>query len=105
MLSAGYGGHAMAIAGDAAGGGLGFALLLLVQREDLPKPACLVGFSPWTDLTGDSPTLTLNAKRDAMLPGSRLVEAVQYVLNGHDPGDPLASPILARGRPRPRASR
>lgn len=103
LLSAGYDSHEIAIAGDSAGGGLGFALLLLLQREDLPKPACLVGFSPWTDLTGDSPTLTLNAKRDAMLPGSRLVEAVQYVLNGHDPGDPLASPVFGEWKAPPPA--
>lgn len=94
LLAAGYDSHEIAVAGDSAGGGLGFALLLLLQREGLPKPACIVGFSPWTDLTGESPTLAINANRDVMLPGNRLEEAVQFVLNGHDPGDPLASPVF-----------
>ena len=94
LLDAGYESREIAIAGDSAGGGLGFALLLALQREGLPRPACIVGFSPWTDLTGQSPTLTINANRDAMLPATRLEEAVQFVLDGHDPADPLVSPVF-----------
>ena len=84
----------IAIAGDSAGGGLSFALLLRLAQENLPKPACVVGFSPWVDMTGESKTLTSHAKRDVMLPANRLKDAVAFVLNGHDPTDPLASPLF-----------
>lgn len=94
LLAAGYESHEIAVAGDSAGGGLGFALLLRLKQEALPPPACIVGFSPWVDMTGESPTLVSNASRDAMLPASRLEDAVGYVLNGHDPKDPLASPLF-----------
>ena len=36
----------IAIAGDSAGGGLVFALLLRLQEDGLPPPAAVVGFSP-----------------------------------------------------------
>ena len=94
LLAAGYDSNEIAIAGDSAGGGLGFALLLKLQQEGLPKPACIVGFSPWTDMTGESGSLRRNASRDVMLPVTRLQDAVDFVLNGHDPRDPLASPLF-----------
>lgn len=93
LLDAGYDGQEIAIAGDSAGGGLGFALLLRLQQEGLPQPACIAAFSPWTDMTGDSPTLESNASRDVMLPVVRLREAVEFVLGSHDRQDPLASPL------------
>ena len=94
LLAAGYESDEIAIAGDSAGGGLAFALLLRLRAEGLPDPACVVGFSPWVDMTGESPTLVSHAKRDVMLPASRLKDAVGFVLNGHDPRDPLASPLF-----------
>ena len=94
LLKAGYESHEIAVAGDSAGGGLAFALLLRLRQADLPAPACAVGFSPWVDMTGESPTLKSNAKRETMLPANRLADAVGFVLNGHDPCDPLASPVF-----------
>ncbi|MEL7000009.1 MAG: alpha/beta hydrolase fold domain-containing protein [Pseudomonadota bacterium] len=94
LLSAGYDPSEIAVAGDSAGGGLGLALLLKLQAEDLPRPACYVGFSPWTDLSGESETLRRNARRDVMLPISRMKDATGFVLNGHDPKDPLVSPVF-----------
>ncbi|MEL7154009.1 MAG: alpha/beta hydrolase [Pseudomonadota bacterium] len=94
LLNAGYDSSEIAVAGDSAGGGLAFALVLRLMQEELPAPACVVGFSPWVDMTGESPALETNAGRDAMLPSNRLEDAVSFVLNGHDPRDPLASPAL-----------
>lgn len=94
LLDAGYDSREIAIAGDSAGGGLGFALLLKLQQQDLPRPACIVAFSPWTDLSGDSPTLVSNANRDVMLPVSRIEEAVEFILGSHDRIDPFASPLF-----------
>jgi monoterpene epsilon-lactone hydrolase len=43
-------GSPIAIAGDSAGGGLVLSLAVHARDAGLPSPACLVGFSPWTDL-------------------------------------------------------
>jgi acetyl esterase/lipase len=103
LLATGYAPGAIAVAGDSAGGGLAFALLLLAAREGLPLPACIVGFSPWVDLTARQPSLARNAKRDVMLPAGRMAEVVRLYLGEHDPADPLASPLLGAWRDPPPA--
>ncbi|MEM7508874.1 MAG: alpha/beta hydrolase fold domain-containing protein [Pseudomonadota bacterium] len=84
----------IAFAGDSAGGGLVFALLLAAAQAGLPPPAAAVGFSPFTDLTLQAPSHRRNARREVMLPPQRAQEAVDYYLQGHDPRDPLASPAF-----------
>ncbi|MEM8790037.1 MAG: alpha/beta hydrolase [Pseudomonadota bacterium] len=84
----------IAIAGDSAGGGLVFGLLLRSQAEGLPMPAATVAFSPFADLTLTADSLRRNARREVMLPAQRAQEAVDYYLAGHDPFDPLASPVF-----------
>ena len=83
-----------AIGGDSAGGGLTLATLLAAKSAGLPMPACALLFSPWTDLTGASPSVKSNEKRDSMLYGPKLVEAGQIYLNGADAKNPLASPLF-----------
>jgi len=83
-----------AIGGDSAGGGLTLATLLAAKSAGLPMPACALLFSPWTDLTGTSPSVKYNEKRDSMLYGPKLVEAGQIYLNGADAKNPLASPLF-----------
>lgn len=82
----------IAFAGDSAGGGLLFALLLAAQAAGLPPPGAVTAFSPFVDLTLSAPSMTRNAVREVMLPAHRAREAVEYYLQGHDPADPLASP-------------
>lgn len=103
LLDAGYGAGGIALAGDSAGGGLVFALLLRIAAEGLPAPSCAVGFSPWVDMTGRAPSLRRNATRDMLLPGRRMPEVVAYYLREHDPEDPLASPIFGDWRDPPPA--
>jgi acetyl esterase/lipase len=92
-------GMAVAAAGDSAGGGLAFALTLAAREAGLPDPVCVVGFSPWCDMTLTSRTLTANRRRDAMLPLNRVAEVVGMRMGvDGDPRDPLASPVLARFR-------
>src|SRR5690606_2626373 len=50
----------IAVTGDSAGGGLALGLLLRARDEGLPLPACYAGLSPWTDLTGASPSIESN---------------------------------------------
>lgn len=95
LLAQGYAPERMAFAGDSAGGGLAFALLLRLADEGLPQPGAVVGFSPWVDMTEEAGSLRRNARRDVMLPAHRFHDVVEFYLQGHDATDPLASP--ARG--------
>ena len=101
LLKSGYLPGEIAVAGDSAGGGLVFALLLRAVADGLPRPACAVGFSPWVDLTGRQPSLRRNARRDVMLPAERAAEVAGLYLGGHDPADPLVSPLLGAWREPP----
>ncbi|MEO1493258.1 MAG: alpha/beta hydrolase [Pseudomonadota bacterium] len=93
LLDAGYEAPSIALAGDSAGGGLAFSLQLRLAELDLPKPGCVVGFSPWTDMTGTLPSLAQNARRDAMLPARRFQVAAGFYLGEADPMNPLISPL------------
>jgi acetyl esterase/lipase len=94
---AGAGFTRLAIAGDSAGGGLALAMascLTEVARSGaLPRPAAIVGFSPWTDLalTGDS--MTARATHDPLLTSDALEKARDLYLGGADAKDPRASPL------------
>jgi acetyl esterase/lipase len=96
LLARGYPARRIALAGDSAGGGLAAALLVRLARAELPHPACACLFSPWADMTATAPSLERNARRDPMLPVSRMAEVIGHYLQGADPSDPLASPARAR---------
>lgn len=93
LLNSGYGPESIALAGDSAGGGLIFALLLKLRAQGLPDPACLVAFSPWCDLTMTRASLHGNARRDVLLPVRRFREVVQHYLGEGATTEPLASPL------------
>ncbi len=82
------------VGGDSAGGGLALALLHMLLAEAAPLPAGVVAFSPWTDLTLSGDSLRALAERDALLPAGRVAEMRALYLDGADPTDPRASPIL-----------
>ena len=83
----------LVIAGDSAGGGLALAVLLAARAENLALPACVILFSPWTDLACTGPSLRSNAERDSMFHAPRLTDAAANYLAGADPQNPLASPL------------
>jgi monoterpene epsilon-lactone hydrolase len=83
----------LAVAGDSAGGGLALAMLLAAKAENLPLPACIILFSPWTDLACTGASLLTNAERESMLYAPRITEAAAVYLDGADPQNPLASPL------------
>lgn len=96
LLDTGYAPGEIAVAGDSAGGGMVFALLLLAEREGLPGPAAVAAFSPWCDMTMTRASIRRNARREVMIPVSRWPDVLAFVHHGTDPADPLASPALAR---------
>jgi len=93
LLDSGYEAGTIALAGESAGGGMVFSLLLKLAAEGLPRPACVVAFSPWTDLTLTRGSLRRNARRDVMLPARRFPEVVAEYLQGALSTEPLASPV------------
>ncbi|MEK8050848.1 alpha/beta hydrolase fold domain-containing protein [Ideonella sp. DXS22W] len=82
------------VGGDSAGGNLALGLMqrLRDQGERLPDAGVL--FSPALDMTGGSASLLGNAERDAMFRGDCLGALAEAYLQGADPAQPLASPLL-----------
>jgi monoterpene epsilon-lactone hydrolase len=94
------GARKIAIVGDSAGGGLALALLSVVQSEGV-TPVAAVAMSPWTDLALTGGSLEDRADHDPLLTKEMLSKTAASYLDGHDPRDPLASPLYGAlaGRP------
>jgi epsilon-lactone hydrolase len=82
------------VAGDSAGGGLALALLLAAGQRDLPMPAGAALLCPWLDLANDAASFTECADTDTLFSKASADEAARLYLQGADPGNPLASPLL-----------
>jgi acetyl esterase/lipase len=94
------GARKIAVVGDSAGGGLALALLSVVQSEGV-APVAAVVMSPWTDLALTGGSLEDRADDDPLLTREMLSKTAASYLDGHDPRDPLASPLYGAlaGRP------
>jgi len=93
LLAQGYAPGDIALAGESAGGGLVFALLLLAQEKGYPPPGCVVAFSPWVDLAHTGASINDNAATEAMLPAERVDEVAAFYVGDSDCCDPLISPL------------
>jgi epsilon-lactone hydrolase len=81
--------------GDSAGANLSLALTFLREQRHLPLPVAQFLFSPVSDLTLSSGTLTSRASADPMLTKSLLKDSVDaYVGGATSLTDPLVSPIF-----------
>jgi epsilon-lactone hydrolase len=95
LLESGVDPKSIAVVGDSAGGGMTLALALRLRDAGEALPACLVCLSPWTDMTGNSETLTANSKRDSMFFGGDIERYASVYLGDQSRQNPLASPLLA----------
>ncbi len=93
LLAQGYDPRDIAFAGESAGGGLCFALLLMARAKGYPSPGCIVAFSPWVDLAHTGDSITENADTEAMLPAERVDEVAAFYIGDGDARDPLISPL------------
>lgn len=82
----------IAFVGESAGGGLIFALCLLLKQKELPLPSALVGISPWADLTFGGTSYKTNAKKDPSLDEKTLRTYAQAYARGQE-YNPLVSPV------------
>ena len=92
LLDAGVPAGRIVLAGDSAGGGLSVAAALRLRELGRPRPAGLVLFSPWADLTHRPPAPA--PAGETMLTREMINESAARYLGGRDPRDPLASPVF-----------
>lgn len=96
LLSSGYLPGQIVLAGESAGGGLCYALLMKLRELRIPLPSGVIAISPWTDLTLSGESYRLNEEVDPSLTKGVLEGYANcYTENGaHDPADPLVSPLF-----------
>lgn len=95
LLDRGLSPDQLAIAGDSAGGGLALSTLLAAKQAGHPLPAAAVLLSAWTDLTASSASYETRAAADPIHQKPMILAlAAQYLGEGGDPQDPLASPLF-----------
>jgi acetyl esterase/lipase len=94
LLKNGVSPHDIVVAGESAGGGLAFALLLALRRDGTPLPAGVVAMSPWTDMEGTGESVVKNEATCVMY-GQNLPVLAALYLDGQPARAPLASPIYA----------
>ncbi|ORA15691.1 alpha/beta hydrolase [Mycobacterium arosiense] len=90
-----FGGRWM-LAGDSAGGGLTVASLIRARDHATPLPAGAVLMSPLADFTASGKSFDTHADTDAAISRRSVQSLAVAYLQGHDPRDPLASPVFGR---------
>ncbi len=89
----------VAITGDSAGGNLALGLLHLAAAQRASgsaRPVAAVALSPVTDLALTGGSWETRATADPYFVRSQVAELVRSYLGGHDPADPLASPLYGK---------
>jgi acetyl esterase/lipase len=81
------------IAGDSAGGGLVFSLLLSIKQQGLPMPGAAMLFCPWVDLTGES--FPGPDGPDIVITKEQIMRFANAYLGGQPADDPLLNPLNA----------
>ena len=93
LLDQGFQPENIAFAGESAGGGLEYCLLLRCRDEGLPLPKCVVAISPWADLTFSGASYSNNVFRDpSLIPESLAYYVLEYAA-GHE-GEAYVSPVF-----------
>ncbi len=96
LLAEGWDHSRIGLIGDSAGGGLALAAAMAIRDRGQPLPACLALISPWTDLTGRSPSFREKAADDVMLVPEEIIEYAQFYAGANRPDNPYMSPVYGR---------
>lgn len=94
VLKLGYDPKNIIVAGDSAGGGITFALMLAARAHDLPMPGLAIGISPWVDMTHSGKSFIENETKDVMLSPAGIRTFVERYTRDGDAKDPYASPLF-----------
>jgi len=101
LIEMDVGAHRIIPVGISAGGTIVLGLLLALRDRKLPMPVGAACMSPMVDMNFSGESVVRNRESD-WISAARLANIRATYLAGHDPTDPLASPIAARlnGLPR-----
>ncbi len=95
LLGAGVDPATVFLSGESSGGGLALALATALRRAGLPLPAGVIAICPLTDLTLSGPTVMANSGDDPAANRETLSNLVASYFQGHEPTDPMVSPLFA----------
>lgn len=100
LLAEGYSPDGIVPVGISAGGSLVISMLLAARDAGVAMPAAAVLLSPAVDMLFLGESVFFNRETDWLTP-KHLVGILEDYIAGHDPTDPLASPLYAdlRGLP------
>ncbi|WP_404364012.1 alpha/beta hydrolase [Marinobacter sp.] len=90
LLDDGHRAGDIAVAGDSAGGGLTLALAMRLRDLELPLPACLTVFSPWTDLSNSQ---LAEPDCEPVLTKAWIDKAARHYAGDTPFDEPLLSPV------------
>lgn len=93
LLARGVPASSILLSGESSGGGLAVALALLLKTAGDPLPAGIIGVCPFTDLTLSGPSITEFTGDDPAANRDSLAYLVASYFQGHEPRDPLVSPL------------
>lgn len=96
LLDYGVPAERVVIAGDSAGGHLAASLTGELCRTGLPRPAGVVLFSPWVDLTCELSTREQRLARDPYISASTARRVARLVVGTADPRDPRLALLSCR---------
>ena len=83
------------IAGDSAGGNLALCMVQRLIADGRKAPRSILLFSPWTDMTGDSPSYEANREVDPILTKEYVMDAARaYIGNAGELNDSRFSPLF-----------
>lgn len=93
LLTKGYSPDQITLIGESAGGGLCYALLLMLRNMGEQLPAGVIAISPWTDLNARGASYEKNAAVDP----SMSMKLLNYYANAYTDNrdDPMVSPLYA----------
>lgn len=96
LLSEGIAPDRIVVGGDSAGGNLTLVLMLALREAGEPLPAGAFCFSPLTDMTIVEGSRLTRAQADPIFGDLKHPERmVESYYRGHDPRNPLLSPVYA----------
>ncbi|WP_206997804.1 alpha/beta hydrolase fold domain-containing protein [Trinickia mobilis] len=95
LLASGVDPSTVFLSGESSGGGLALALAAALRRAGLPLPAGVIAICPLTDLTLGGPSVRANSGDDPAANRETLSNLVASYFQGHEPTDPMVSPLFA----------
>jgi salicylate hydroxylase len=101
LLADGIDSERILLTGESAGGALAVAAAMRLRDLALPLPAGIVAMCPMAELAVTGETVDATAGKDPICTRRFLTQMATSYLQGHDPREPLASPIYGdyRGLP------